>query len=95
MVQNRQWDKLHNYVSTECPCTGVAAKGDDTVVTVGEDGRICVLSTEQTAPVRVIGTVRTDDLEIKSKCMLSLKFIVVLFYQNIAYLFTTRSLLHL
>ena len=55
LAQQKQWDKLHHHASIGCPCTGVVAKGDDTVVTVGEDGRISVLSIEQTTPVRVIG----------------------------------------
>lgn len=56
-MEQRKWDNLHHHAVAGCPCTGVAAKGDDTVVTVGEDGRICVLSTEQSAPVRIIGKV--------------------------------------
>ncbi len=59
----KEWGKLHNYGSASSPCTGVAAKGDDTVVTVGEDGRINVVNVSQTKPVRVIGeTIFGDEM---------------------------------
>lgn len=38
----------------ESPCTGIAILHED-IATVGEDGRIVLLSTRQDDPLRVIG----------------------------------------
>ena len=46
-----QWDGLHNG-----GCTGVSVSVDSSsIVSGGDDNKICLLSIESTAPVRIIG----------------------------------------
>ncbi len=55
MINQQQWEHLHHYTNKACPCTGLAVKGDDTLVTIGEDGGINILNIEQRQPVKTIG----------------------------------------
>lgn len=49
------WDKLHYFKTKESsPCTSLACFEED-VATVGEDGRIALLTVTQNKPIRVIG----------------------------------------
>ena len=49
------WEKLHYYKTKEpSPCTGLACFEED-IATIGEDGRIVLLTLVQTKPIRVIG----------------------------------------
>ena len=49
------WEGLHHLPVSRCPCTGLASKGDDTFVSVGEDGRLNMMNVERRQPTRTIG----------------------------------------
>ncbi|XP_050392857.1 nucleoporin Nup43 [Patella vulgata] len=48
------WDRLHEFNGQSTPCTCVSSRGDDMIVTGGEDGRLAILNITQTKPVRII-----------------------------------------
>merc|ERR1712227_1119951 len=52
------WSNLHHHtqpgLTGQCACTGVTSRGEEAVVTVGEDGSITLLNMDQRQPVRVI-----------------------------------------
>lgn len=51
----KSWDKLHYFKTGElCSCTGLACFEED-VATVGEDGKLVLLTITINKPVRVIG----------------------------------------
>ncbi|KAJ8315816.1 hypothetical protein KUTeg_007966 [Tegillarca granosa] len=46
-----QWDKLHRHaIDQPSPCTCIATRGDEVIVSAGEDGRINVLHIGQKSP---------------------------------------------
>ena len=49
------WPAVHSLNEEGCVCTGLAVRGSEMVVSVGEDGRIVVLGMEQRQPIRNIG----------------------------------------
>ena len=53
---SHSWAHLHRHIGDGVsPCTSLAFRNVDAVVSVGEDGRMCFLNLEQRQPVRVIG----------------------------------------
>ncbi|XP_071112729.1 nucleoporin Nup43-like [Haliotis cracherodii] len=48
------WDDVHYLAAGSCSCTCLTTKGDDVVVSGGEDGRIVVLNVNRRQPERVI-----------------------------------------
>ena len=51
LVTSYQWPALHGSSS----CTSVSISQDGSIVTAGEDNKICHLSTESAMPIRTIG----------------------------------------
>ncbi|ELU18713.1 hypothetical protein CAPTEDRAFT_166049 [Capitella teleta] len=63
-----EWKDLHRFHSqAECACTSVAPHGDH-FVTVGEDGRLCLVNMEHRTPTAVID--KADSCSINAACML-------------------------
>ena len=50
LVTSHQWPALHR-----SSCTSVCASQDGSIVSAGEDNKICHLSIESPAPMRTIG----------------------------------------
>ena len=68
-----EWKNLHRFPcggpqQSQCPCTGLAARGDEDFVTVGEDGRICLMNMAHRAPTRTIGGWGYASLTYTSAC---------------------------
>ncbi|XP_074662693.1 nucleoporin Nup43-like [Tubulanus polymorphus] len=51
----QSWDRIHyHYGNNVCPCTCLATKGDNTIVTCGEDGRLNIIDINCKVPARII-----------------------------------------
>ncbi|XP_041353900.1 nucleoporin Nup43-like isoform X2 [Gigantopelta aegis] len=53
LTQSYQWEKLHWVKNQSCPCTCLATRGEEMLVTGGEDGRLIVLAVGHTQPITV------------------------------------------
>lgn len=55
ITQEICWDKLHKFKNGDsAPCTDIGSFDGD-IISVGEDGRIVLLSVGQKTPVQIIG----------------------------------------
>ncbi|GLH06246.1 Coatomer subunit beta' [Gryllus bimaculatus] len=62
------WDKLHEFsYGNCCPCTGLACFEED-IATIGEDGRIALLTARQKNPLRKID--KADSCSLHCVCFL-------------------------
>ena len=52
----QSWPDLHHYPRQPCSCTSISTKGDDSFISVGEDGSLNVVQMDRKQPTRKIGT---------------------------------------
>ena len=55
LVPSQHWDLLHAINGRRSSCTSVSVSHDGSIVSSGEDNKICHLSVDSATPLRIIG----------------------------------------